>query len=37
LEDSSYDILNDVYTIARILFETPEEPNEVLFYSMPNL
>ena len=37
LSDSSYDILNDIYILARILFDTPEEPAEVLFYDMPNI
>ena len=37
LSDSSYDILNDIYILARILFDTPEEPTEVLFYNMPDI
>lgn len=37
LSDSSYDILNDVYVLAKILFDSAEEPNDVLFYDMPNI
>lgn len=37
LDDSSYDILNDVYVLAKILFESPEEPTEILYYKMPNV
>ena len=39
LEDSSYDILMDVYDVAKILFEQPQEPPQVLFYdyNMPTL
>lgn len=37
LKDSSYDILNDVYVLARILFDSPQEPEETLFYEMPDV
>lgn len=37
LSDGSYDILNDIYVLARILFDTAEEPAEMLFYDMPNI
>ena len=37
LNDSSYDILNDVYILARILFDSPQEPEETLFYEMPDV
>ena len=37
LEDSSYDILYDVYILSKILFESPEEPTEVLFYDLPDI
>ena len=36
LKDSSYDILNDAYILAKILFDSPEEPTEILFYEMPD-
>lgn len=39
LDDSSYDILLDVYDVAKLLFLAPQEPPVVLFYnySMPEL
>lgn len=37
LEDSNYDILYDVYILSKILFESPEEPTEVLFYDLPDI
>jgi len=37
LKDSSYDILYDVYALAKILFDSPEEPEETLFYEMPDV
>lgn len=37
LEDSSYDILYDVYILSKILFDSPEEPSEVLFYDLPDI
>ena len=37
LEDSSYDILYDVYVLSKILFDSPEEPTEVLFYDLPDI
>jgi len=35
LKDSSYDILNDVYVLSQIFFDSPQKPEDVLFYSMP--
>lgn len=35
LKDSSYDILNDVYELSKLLFDSPEKPSDVLFYDMP--
>lgn len=35
LDDSSYDILNDVYVLWKIMFEEVEEPAELLFYHIP--
>lgn len=35
LQDSSYDILNDVYVLSQIFFDAPAKPDDVLFYSMP--
>lgn len=35
LKDGSYDILNDVYVLSQIFFDSPEKPEDVLFYSMP--
>ena len=37
LEDSSYDILYDIYTLSKIFFDSPEEPTEVLFYDLPDI
>lgn len=37
LKDSSYDILYDVYVLAKILFDSPQEPEETLFYEMPDV
>ena len=37
LKDSSYDILNDIYILSRILFDSPQEPEETLFYEMPDV
>ena len=37
LKDSSYDILYDTYILAKILFDSPEEPEETLFYKMPDV
>ena len=37
LDDSSYDILSDIYVLAKILFDEPKEASEVLFYEFPNL
>lgn len=37
IEDSSYDIMNDVYILATILFEDAEEPVETRFYKMPTV
>lgn len=36
LEDSSYDVLYDIYNLSKILFDSVEEPSEILFYAMPN-
>ena len=35
LDDSSYDILYDIYLLAKIMFDEAEEPVDVLFYEMP--
>lgn len=35
LNDSSYDILNDVYSLWKILFQEIKSPITTLFYSMP--
>lgn len=37
LEDSSYDILYDIYILSKIFFDSPEEPSEVLFYDLPDI
>jgi hypothetical protein len=37
LEDSNYDILYDIYILSKILFDSPEEPTEVLFYDLPDI
>jgi hypothetical protein len=37
LSDSSYDILNDINVLSKILFDSVEEPTEVLFYEMPTV
>ncbi len=36
-EDSSYDIMNDIYILAKILFEDVSEPQETRFYKMPSV
>lgn len=36
-EDSSYDIMNDVHILAKILFEDVSEPEETRFYKMPDV
>jgi len=37
LEDSSYDIMYDIYVLGKILFENIEEPSTTLFYKMPTI
>ena len=37
LSDSSYDILNDINVLSKILFDSVDEPVEVLFYEMPTV
>lgn len=37
LDDSSFDILNDIYILATILFDSPKEPEETPFYEMPEV
>jgi hypothetical protein len=37
LEDSAYDIMNDVSNLAKILFEDVSEPEESRFYKMPKV
>ena len=37
LEDSNYDIMNDVYNLANILFQDVSEPAESRFYKMPKV
>ncbi len=37
LDDSSYDILNDVYVLSKILFQDVEKPQEIYFYKMPDV
>lgn len=37
LSDSSYDILNDINVLSKILFDSVEEPAEVMFYEMPTV
>ncbi len=37
MEDSSYDIMNDVYILATILFDSVKEPAETRFYKMPSV
>lgn len=37
IEDSSYDIMNDVHVLATILFEGAKEPVETHFYKMPTV
>ena len=37
LDDSSYDIMNDVYVLSKIMFESVPKPQETLFYKMPSV
>lgn len=37
LEDSSYDIMTDIYQVNRLLFEYEQKPSEIVFYQMPQL
>lgn len=37
MEDSSYDIINDIYILSEILFAVNKEPVETLFYKMPTV
>lgn len=37
LDDSSYDIMNDVYGLAKILFQDINQPVQTLFYKMPSV
>lgn len=37
LEDSSYDIMNDVYMLSKILFQNVEKPVQTLFFKMPSV
>lgn len=37
LNDSSYDIMNDVNILAKILFQDVKEPVQTLFYKMPSI
>lgn len=37
LDDSSYDIINDIYVLGKILFWEVIEPNKTLFFKMPHV
>jgi len=37
LDDSSYDIMNDIYGLANILFQDIDKPIQTLFYKMPSV
>ncbi len=37
MDDSSYDIMNDVYMLAKILFQGVENPVKTLFFKMPSV
>ncbi len=37
LDDSSYDIMNDIHILAKILFEDVSQPQETRFYKMPDV
>ena len=37
MDDSSYDIMNDIYWLAKILFQDVDKPIETLFYKMPSV
>ncbi len=37
LDDSSYDIMNDIYMLGKILFQDVESPVKTLFFKMPDV
>ena len=37
LDDSNYDLLNDVFMLGKILFQEMKKPAKILFFSMPTI